>query len=63
MLLRIFLFVLLLCLVYRVFRDVFRSALRRVVNAKDQARTDGKKPSWRDGKNRIRDAEFRDLDS
>ncbi len=63
MLLRIFLFVLLLCLVYRVFRDVFRSALRRVVNAKDQARTDGKKPSWRDSKNRIRDAEFRDLDS
>ncbi len=63
MLLRIFLFGLLLGLVYRVLRDGLRSTLRWVARAKDEARTAGKKPSWRDSRNRIRDAEFRDLDS
>ena len=62
MMLRIFLFALLLGLVYRVLRDVLRSAFRWGVNAKDHARTAGKKPYWNNSKNRSRDAEFRDLD-
>jgi hypothetical protein len=62
MLLRIFLFGLLLGLVYRVLRDVLRSSLRWVSPQKDGSRPPGKKPSWDINKNRIRDAEFRDLD-
>ena len=62
MLLRIFLFALLLGLVYRVLRDVLRCTFQWVVKAKEQARTTGKKPPWHNRKNRIRDAEFRDLD-
>ena len=62
MLLRIFLFALLLGLVYRVLRDVLRSSLRRVFTPKDGAGPPGKKPSRDSNKNRIRDAEFRDLD-
>ena len=63
MLLRIFLFALLLGLVYRVLRDGLRSAFRWVARAMGEARTAGRKPSWRNSRNRIRDAEFRDLDS
>ena len=63
MLLRIFLFALLLGLVYRVLRDVLGSTFRWVVKTRDQAGTKGKKPSSHHNRNRIRDAEFRDLDS
>ncbi len=62
MLLRIFLFCLLLGLVYRILRDVLRSSLRWVWRRKGGSRSHGKKPSWDVNKNRIRDAEFRDLD-
>lgn len=63
MLLRIFLFVLFLGLVYRVFRDLLRSSLRWAFTSRDGSRTNGKKPSWRINKDRVTDAEFRDLDS
>lgn len=63
MLLRIFLFVLFLGLVYRVFRDVLRSSLRWAFTSRDGSRPNGKKPSWRNNKDRVTDAEFRDLDS
>ncbi|MCY3766842.1 MAG: hypothetical protein OXH06_15590 [Gemmatimonadetes bacterium] len=63
MLLRIFLFVLFLGLVYRVFRDLLRSSLRWAFTSRDGSRPTGRKPSWRINKDRVTDAEFRDLDS
>ena len=62
MLLRIFLFILFLCLVYRVFRNLLRSSLRWVITSRDGSRPTGKKPSWRINKDSVTDAEFRDLD-
>lgn len=62
MLLRIFLFVLFLGLVYRVFRDLLRASFRWAFTSRDGSRPNDRKPSWRTNKDRITDAEFRDLD-
>ncbi len=62
MLLRIVLLGLLLSVLYRVLRDVLRSALRWVAPPKDGSCPTDKKSSWDINKNRIRDAEFRDMD-
>ncbi len=62
MLLRIFLFCLMLVLVFRVLRDLLRSSVRWIFPTKDGSRPTGKKPSWETNKDRVTDAEFRDLD-
>ncbi|MDE3000206.1 MAG: hypothetical protein OXU79_14125 [Gemmatimonadota bacterium] len=62
MLLRIFLFCLLLVLVFRVFRDLLRASVRWISPRKSGARPNGKKPSWQADKDRVTDAEFRDVD-
>lgn len=62
MLLRIFLFCLILVLVFRVLRNLLRASVRWVFPAKDGSRPNAGKPSWRVNKDRVTDAEFRDLD-
>lgn len=62
MLLRIFLFGLMLFVAIRLLRDLLRSSVRWVFPARDGSRPTGKKRSWHVNKDRVTDAEFRDLD-
>ena len=62
MLLRIFLFGLMLVLVFRVLRDLLRASVRWVFPTRDGSRPTGRKPPWHINKDRVTDAEFRDLD-
>ncbi|MDE2887108.1 MAG: hypothetical protein OXR72_02770 [Gemmatimonadota bacterium] len=63
MLLRIFLFGLMLVVVIRLLRDLLRSPVRWVFTTRDGSRPTGKKRSRHVNKDRVTDAEFRDLDS